>query len=102
MARKSRLALAAVIVVAIASAAILWGNDSITEGSPTPSLVYLRAIGTEEGPGHLRQPVGVAVTQDGEVFVTDAGNQRISVFDAGQGGLGELHYPTDVAIGPEG
>jgi DNA-binding beta-propeller fold protein YncE len=112
MARKPRLALAAVIVVALASAAILWGNDPVTEGPPIPSLVYLRAIGTEEGPGRLRQPVGVAVSPEAEIFVTDSGNQRISVFDeqgtflrafGQQGdGPGELDRPMHLAFGPDG
>jgi len=112
MARKPRLALAAVIVVALALVAILRGDDPVTEGPPIPSLVYLRAIGTEEGPGGLQQPVGVAVSPNAELFVTDSGNQRISVFDEkgtflrafGQEGHGpgELDRPMHLAFGPEG
>ncbi len=112
MARKPILVLAAVIVVALASAAILWGNDPVTEDPATPPLVYVRAIGTEEGPGRLLQPVGVAVSPGAELFVADSGNQRISVFDeqgtflrafGQQGdGPGELDRPMHLAFGPEG
>ncbi|MCZ6807983.1 MAG: 6-bladed beta-propeller [Deltaproteobacteria bacterium] len=111
MTRKSRtitrLGLAAAfVVVALASAAILWGNK------PIPSLVYLHAIGTEEGLGRLLQPVGVAVSPGAELFVTDSGNQRISVFDEqgtflrafGQegNGPGELDRPMHLSFGPDG
>lgn len=37
-------------------------------------------FGTE--PGHLIEPVGIAVGPDGLVYVADSGNQRVSVFTA--------------------
>jgi len=106
-AKITRLALAATFVLIVAAAAAV-----ILRGNPAPSFVYLRTIGTEEGLGRLEQPVGVAVSPRGELFVTDSGNQRISVFDEqgtflrafGQAGdgPGELDRPMHLAFGPDG
>jgi len=108
--KTARIALVAILVaiVAAVAAAMLWG----TRPPPAPSLVYLRAVGTEEGPGRLQQPVGVAVSPSAELFVADSGNQRISVFDeegtflrafGQQGdGPGELDRPMHLAFGPDG
>ncbi len=56
------------------------------------------------GPGQLSAPKQVAVDADGNLFVADGGNDRISVF-AGDGtfqrtfGEGQLSQPGDVALG---
>jgi len=60
------------------------------------------------GPGQLKQPKGIAIDGNGNIYVPDAGNDRIQRFD-GQGqpmgaigragdGPAEFHYPCDVEI----
>ncbi|UVI32951.1 YIP1 family protein [Paenibacillus spongiae] len=41
----------------------------------------LTVIGTEEGPGKLKEPEGVFVDPSGQVYVADTGNSRIAVYD---------------------
>ena len=63
-------------------------------------------------PKGVDAPSGVAVDAAGVMYVADFYNHRVVVLSpdgserawghAGQGGLGELHYPTDVAVGPKG
>lgn len=38
--------------------------------------------GTGSEPNQLLEPVGIAISPDGQVFVADSGNARISIFDA--------------------
>lgn len=59
-------------------------------------------------PGVLSRPLGVAISQWGDVYVADSANHRLVVFDAngslketlGKAGekAGEFNYPTSVAI----
>ena len=59
-------------------------------------------------PGELNRPLGVAVSQWGDIFVADSTNHRIAVYDInGQpmgfigksgSGPGEFNYPTGVAV----
>lgn len=60
--------------------------------------------GLGSGPGQLNAPKQAAIDADGNLYVADSGNDRISVF-AGDGtflrtfGEGELSQPGDVALG---
>lgn len=91
-----------------------YWNDRIEifmlEGTP------IRTIGhTGSNPGEFKAPGGVAVTENGDVFVADFYNQRVQRLNAddsshsqlgttGQIGssAGAFNYPTDVALGPDG
>lgn len=97
----SILGLVAVLaLLGCAGGAINWNQE------PPYSLVH--SWGEQgSGPGQLNDPTGIAVT-DTEVFVSDARNGRIQVFDhAGQfkrafgtagDGFGELGRPMNLAI----
>lgn len=44
---------------------------------------FLKAVGRSgSAPGELKQPAGLAVDRDGNLFVCDVGNGRVQVFDA--------------------
>lgn len=61
---------------------------------------------------HLRKPLGVAVAANEDIYVADAGNNRVQVFDAdgnykdtfGDYGTGndELNWPAAIAFAPNG
>jgi DNA-binding beta-propeller fold protein YncE len=46
--------------------------------------------GFGSGPGEFNRPTKAAVDQNGNVYVTDSGNNRIQVFNSSGGYLGEL------------
>ena len=100
------------IYLAVAS---MVGGQTHAEADSTGLAVEYRLVGQwgEAGsaPGQLDGVQGLAVSPDGEVFVADAGNCRIQVFDTrgrflrswgscGQDGV--LRRPTDVAVSPRG
>lgn len=67
-------------------------------------------VGT--GEGEFRRPSGLAIGEDGEIFVTDSVNNRVQVFtpdgkwlrawDASSSPHGRLACPFDVAVGDNG
>ena len=60
----------------------------------TTSGEFMSKFGTQgSGDGELNQPRGLCIHNDGRVFVSDAGNKRISVFDAY--GTFLYHIPND-------
>lgn len=73
-------------------------------------LLAFGTCGTE--PGQMQRPSGVAVGNEGTVFVADACNHRIQAFDPdgkflrtfGSEGRapGEMMYPYDIAVGSDG
>jgi streptogramin lyase len=87
------------------------------EGEPTGevdrSFAQHLSFGSEgSGPGELRRPGQVAIDPEGNVWVADAGNDRVEEFDRageyvgvfGEPGVGEgqLEDPQGIAIDPEG
>jgi len=63
--------------------------------------------------GQFDAPAGLALDQDGHIYVADFYNSRVQAFTAdgaflrtigspGRLGTGAFHYPTDVAMTPEG
>lgn len=97
-----------VMMLVLFVAVVTWGPYLTTKDAPAPRAVYVRSFGE----GQLDQPIGVTVSAAGEIFVSDAGNQRIAVFDTegrlaralGQEGEGpgELDRPMHLTIGPDG
>ncbi len=97
------------------SALVAWGPYLTPEDAPVPRVEYagvLGGSGDSPGQGELEQPVGVAVSPAGEVFVSDSGHQRIAVFGddghflrafghAGEGD-GELGRPMHLELGAGG
>jgi streptogramin lyase len=61
----------------------------------SPDGDVLGAFGREgTAPGEFREPVGIAVGPDGNIYVADAWNQRIQRFDSDFNYLGEIAVPT--------
>ena len=66
------------LLLVLLAASFLGCRPSAPE---TPTYHFVKTWGQRgEGPGELREPVGIIVSGD-EVFVSDAGNNRIQVFD---------------------
>jgi DNA-binding beta-propeller fold protein YncE len=71
----------------------------------------VRALG-ESGPGKLAHPIGVAVSDAGDIFVSSSDDHRIVVFHPDGSfaqafgregkGPGELERPMHISIGPDG
>jgi uncharacterized protein (TIGR03663 family) len=74
------------------------------------SVLSVGAIGP--GEGQFLDPRGVAVDKEGFMYVADAGNQRVQVFDGSGGfvrawggegeGAGQFKEPWGIAVGPDG
>ncbi len=107
----AKLVGAAVLLLVLVAVFVTWGPYLRSANAPAPHARYARVIG-ESGLGRLDRPIGVAVSQAGEVFVSDAGAQRVVVFGPeGQylrafgkegKGPGELDRPMHLTIGPDG
>ena len=87
----------------------------LTSCSSKQSELYSfdRVIGKEgNAAGELRQPIGIAIDQEGFIYVSDAGNHRIQKFSSegkfikewGSRGAGkrELNRPMHISFGPDG
>jgi DNA-binding beta-propeller fold protein YncE len=96
------------------------GNDRIevfrlardARGQVT-SAAFIKAIGRHGSrPGELRQPAGLALDQEGHLYVCDTGNGRVQIFDeklafvrqwgGGEAEAARLAEPVAVAIDPQG
>ncbi|GAB4256233.1 6-bladed beta-propeller [Thermincola ferriacetica] len=101
------------ILILIIAALIFFGwyyfrtkrNPFTVTFTPPDKHKYLFSI---YEPGVMSRPLGVAVSEWGDVFVADSANHRVAVFDANgafkavlgkQGaGPGEFNYPTGIAV----
>ena len=76
--RKSRILVVALVLLGAVSLAVKWS------WFPSPQEPGYRSVlswgESGSGPGQFNQPIGIVVVGD-EVFVSDAGNNRIQVFD---------------------
>lgn len=80
-----------------------WGGSVDAGHASSPTAVEA---------GQLRNPWGIAVDANGDVYVSDAGNHRIEKFDregnfitqwGGFGnGDGQFNFPYGIAVGPRG
>lgn len=82
-------------------------DDPANQSSPWPGYAIDSTIGRSgEGRGELLTPMGVAVADDGRVWVADTGNRRVQVFES-DGRVTRVidegwQRPVDVAITPDG
>ncbi len=88
------------------------GTLPVTTIEAIPQIAGEQPGRSQDAPGRLQQPRGVAVAPDGHVFVADFGNHRIQKFAADGGFVakwgreGELpsqfREPCAIAVGPDG
>ena len=88
------------------------GAMPITTIEEVPQVNEEEEVLIQDREGKLRQPRGLTVDPNGNIFVTDFGNDRIQMFDPtmlfvrtwGQRGKlpGEFNQPSGVAIGSDG
>ena len=68
----------------------------------------LRTVGTRgRWNGQLHWPTAVAISPDGDMYVTDYNNHRVQVFDSDgvfqrEFGVGQLNHPHDIVITADG
>ncbi len=83
-----------------------YGNTRVLKYSPTGEFEF--QWGTKgSGPGQFDLPHGIALDDDGRVYVADRSNSRVQVFDGSGAYLDqwkspELGRPYGVSIGPNG
>ena len=76
---------------------------------PILSINYVGTLGIPgQGAGEFRMPSGLAIDEQGRIYIADAGNNRVQVIDEagnfvtefGSRGwrTGEFDYPTDIAL----
>ncbi len=88
------------------------GQGQEAEGSSVRYLLEDQWGTSGEEPGQFREPMGIAVDNEGNVYVADARNQRVQKFTP-QGeflvtygtpgtGPGQFEKPVDVAVDADG
>ena len=90
------------------------GNERIQEWEPVPSFpAYTTQIGTPgSGNGQLKEPKGVAMAKDGNLFVLDSSNGRVQEFSlsgkyeakfgSGGTGAGQVKGPYGMTVDSKG
>ena len=105
MKRKTILRIVYGLVAAFVLLVVL-GWIAFIPSAKEPGYAFVHMWGTKgAAPGRFRDPTGIAVTDD-EVFVADARNGRIQVFDHngrfkrqfGRQGVGELGRPMNLTV----
>jgi len=98
-------------IAAISSEGSSFGKDETFTTEVDPR--FLSAFGSEgTGNGQFKAPRGIAIDAEGNIWVVDAGNNRVQKFN-GSGefmlkfgsegkGNGQFIFPTDIAIDAEG
>lgn len=110
---RRRVLLVGLLVPAALVAILTWGPYLTRADAVRPRASFVRSLG-ESGADRerLRRPIGVAVSPEGEVFISDAEKHRIAVFDregafvrefgTRGNGPGELDRPMHLSFGPDG
>src|SRR5947199_426896 len=107
MARKFSLVRAGVYLLA------LVGGVSLPAAASIPAPSYITQWGESgSGPGQLLYPRGIAVGPNGNVYVTDHGNNRVQVFTSNGdfvtqwgsygSGNGQFFSPWGIAVDGDG
>lgn len=87
-------------------------TDEVRTAPPPPAPVGAFAGGVGSGPGQFKNPRGLAVSQNGDIYVADSENNRITKFD-GEGlplavfqkdgtGKGEFRDPNGLVLDDSG
>jgi tripartite motif-containing protein 71 len=111
------LMMLAVLGVLVAGVAALMLLNRQEAEVPVVATVALTAGSHGAAPGTLDSPRGLAVAPNGDVYVADLSNGRVSIFggdgkfkatlghlgaEPGKGKPGEFNEPSGVAVGPDG
>jgi DNA-binding beta-propeller fold protein YncE len=111
------LTLLAVLVLLGGVAAAAWLLTRQQAEIPVKAALLRSAGGAGLAPGSLNSPRGLAVAPNGDVYVADLGNGRVSVYGAdgafkfvfgklgaepGKAKEGQFNEPSSVAVGPDG
>jgi tripartite motif-containing protein 71 len=97
--------------IAVGADGSVWVSDANFVQRFTAGGQFIERVGTS-GPGQISQPQSLDVDAVGNVFVADAGNDRISVFDqegdylrqfgSAGSGPGQFQSPTEVEVDSDG
>ena len=94
--------------VAVAPDGSIWTSDAVSVQHFSSAGTYLGRLPSGSGTGQIKTPQSLAVDSAGNVYVADAGADRVSVFDkegkflrsfgSSGTGAGQFQNPTEVAV----
>ncbi|HTB35089.1 MAG TPA: NHL repeat-containing protein [bacterium] len=111
------LTLLGVLALLAAVAGSAWMLTRQQAEIPVKAALLRNVGGAGLAPGSLNSPRGLGVAPDGDVYVADLGNGRVSVYDAdgafkfvfgklgpepGKAKEGQFNEPSGLAVGPDG
>jgi DNA-binding beta-propeller fold protein YncE len=111
------LTLLAVLVLLAGVAGAAWLLTRQQPEIPVRAVLMGSAGGAGLAPGSLNSPRGLAVSPDGDVYVADLANSRVSVYgkdgafkfvfgklgaEPGKAKEGQFNEPSGLAVGPDG